>query len=71
MLEQPFPPRLLWPGSVEGGCLHEWRAARDACAAAGVAVFADESVRGAADVPGLADVAHGVNLKVWGLGFRV
>lgn len=58
MVEQPFPV------TIPAGDLGAWRRIRSDFNAAGLLVFADESVKTAADVDGLVGLCDGVNVKL-------
>jgi hypothetical protein len=66
MVEQPFPVELT---AVRRGCARDedveaWKRVRQAYASHGLRIFADESMRTAADVPDLLGLVDGVNIKM-------
>lgn len=59
MVEQPFPVDVSDEKEKE-----QWKAIKLEYGVNGFAIFADESVSTAADVDALADISHGVNIKL-------
>eukprot|EP00052_Salpingoeca_macrocollata_P024496 m.219511 g.219511 ORF g.219511 m.219511 type:complete len:429 (-) comp22264_c0_seq12:304-1590(-) len=58
MVEQPFPVHLSAAEQVA------WIPVKKAYGDEGIFIFADESVRTKSDIPTLAGIAHGVNIKL-------